>query len=120
VIAYKNEFIQVLLNIINNAREQLSQINRVDAQILIKSYDKDNICILEISDNGGGVDEDIKDNIFDPYFSTKFEKNGTGLGLHMSKSIIEQHHKGKIYLQNIEDGAKFIIELQASEDEDER
>lgn len=120
VIVYKNEFIQVLLNIINNSREQLSQTNKVDAQILIKSYDKDDICIIEISDNGGGVDESIKDKIFDPYFSTKFEKNGTGLGLHMSKSIIEQHHKGKIYLQNIEDGAKFIIELQASEDEDEK
>ncbi|ABB43317.1 histidine kinase [Sulfurimonas denitrificans DSM 1251] len=120
VLAYKNEFIQVLLNVINNAREQLSQRNRADAQILIKSYDRDDICILEISDNGGGVDESIKDKIFDPYFSTKFDKNGTGLGLHMSKSIIEQHHGGKIYLQNIENGAKFIIELQASEDKDEK
>lgn len=120
VVVYKNEFIQVILNIINNAREQLSQIKRADAQILIKSYDRDDICVLEISDNGGGINESIKDNIFDPYFSTKFDKNGTGLGLYMSKSIIEQHHKGKIYMQNIDNGAKFIIELQASEDEDER
>ncbi len=120
VVVYKNEFIQVILNIINNAREQLSQIKRADAQILIKSYDRDDICVLEISDNGGGINESIKDNIFDPYFSTKFDKNGTGLGLYISKSIIEQHHKGKIYMQNIGNGAKFIIELQASEDEDER
>ena len=120
VMVYKNEFIQVLLNVINNAREQFAQKNIKNAKILIKSYDKDGICIFEISDNGGGIDESIKDKIFDPYFSTKFDKNGTGLGLHMSKSIIEQHYRGKIYLQNIENGAKFIIEMAISEDENEK
>lgn len=120
VMVYQNEFIQVLINIINNAREQLNQKKVVDAQILIKSYDRDDVCVIEISDNGGGVDEGIEGKIFDPYFSTKFDKNGTGLGLHMSKSIIEQHHKGKIYQQNIQNGAKFIIEIAISEDEDEK
>ncbi|MDK9693355.1 MAG: ABC transporter substrate-binding protein [Sulfurimonas sp.] len=108
---FKNEFLQALLNIINNAREQLKEKNIKDAQIVIKSYDKEDVCVVEISDNALGIKKDIIEKIFDPYFSTKFEKNGTGLGLYMAKSIIEQHHKGKIYAQNISNGAKFTIEI---------
>lgn len=108
---FQNEFLQALLNIINNAREQLKEKNITDAQIVIKSYDKKDICVVEISDNAQGIKKDIIEKIFDPYFSTKFEKNGTGLGLYMAKSIIEQHHKGKIYVQNIPSGAKFTIEI---------
>lgn len=111
VMLFKNEFVQVILNIINNAKEQFAQKGTKDAQIVIKSYDRGNTAILEISDNAGGIDEEIIDKIFDPYFSTKFDKNGTGLGLHMSKNIIEQHYRGRIYAQNIENGAKFIIEV---------
>lgn len=111
VMLFKNEFIQVILNIINNARDQFREKNIEDAQIVIKSYDRDDMAVLEISDNALGIDEDIIDRIFDPYFSTKFDKNGTGLGLHMSKSIVEQHYRGKIYAQNIDGGAKFIIEV---------
>lgn len=108
---FQNEFLQALLNIINNAREQLREKNIKDAQIVIRSYDKDDVCVVEIFDNALGIKKDIIEKIFDPYFSTKFEKNGTGLGLYMAKSIIEQHYKGKIYAQNIPDGAKFTIEI---------
>lgn len=108
---FQNEFLQALLNIINNAREQLNEKRIKDGMIVIKSYDKEDVCVVEISDNALGIDEEIREKIFDPYFSTKFEKNGTGLGLYMAKSIIEQHHKGKIYAQNIQNGAKFTIEI---------
>lgn len=108
---FQNEFLQALLNIINNAREQLNEKRIKDGVIVIKSYDKEDVCVVEISDNALGIDEKIREKIFDPYFSTKFDKNGTGLGLYMAKSIIEQHHKGKIYAQNISKGAKFIIEI---------
>jgi signal transduction histidine kinase len=111
VMLYRNEFLQVILNIINNAKEQFKLKNTDNAQIMMKSYDKDEAAVLEIGDNAGGISEDIIDNIFDPYFSTKFDINGTGLGLYMAKSIIEQHHGGKIYAQNVEDGVKFIIEI---------
>lgn len=108
---FQNEFLQALLNIINNAREQLMEKKIKDAQIVIKSYDKEDVCVVEICDNALGIKKNIIEKIFDPYFSTKFEKNGTGLGLYMAKSIIEQHYKGRIYAQNIPDGAKFTIEI---------
>lgn len=120
VMLFKNEFVQVLVNIINNAREQFEKKSVADAQISIKSYDMQNIAVMEISDNAGGIEEEIVDKIFDPYFSTKFDKNGTGLGLHMSKNIIKQHSGGKLYVQNIQNGAKFTIEIAASEEENEK
>lgn len=120
VMLYKNEYIQVVLNIVNNAKEQFMQKSIEDAQIVIRSYDRGDVAVMEISDNAGGIDEDIIDKIFDPYFSTKFDKNGTGLGLNMSKNIIEQHCNGKLYVQNIENGAKFTIEICAHKEENEK
>jgi signal transduction histidine kinase len=64
---------------------------------------------LEVSYNGGLIPEDIIDNIFDPYFSTKKDKDGTGLGLYMSKTIIEDHCNGKLNVSNSDDGVIFTI-----------
>jgi signal transduction histidine kinase len=86
---HENEFMQVILNLLNNARDQLVEKCVEDAKIKIKSYDENGDVVLEISDNALGIDEQIIEKIFDPYFSTKLEKNGTGLGLYMSKQIIK-------------------------------
>ncbi len=102
---YVNEMKQVVLNLIKNAEDTL--IEREIKNPTIKIYTKDNI--LKISDNAGGLSEDILDKIFDPYFSTK--KEGTGLGLYMSKVIVEDHCQGKLEVSNDENGAVFTITL---------
>ncbi|WP_324171816.1 ABC transporter substrate-binding protein [Sulfurimonas sp.] len=113
---YENEFMQAILNIVNNAKEQLVDNKIKNGQIEIKSYDKEDFVFLEIKDNAGGINNEIISNIFDPYFSTKMEKNGTGLGLYMSKKIINEHLDGSIIVKNSEDGAIFIIKIKAQEE----
>jgi len=104
---YSNEVKQVLLNLIKNAEDVLLDREIYMPQITISTHDN----ILTISDNAGGISEDIIDNIFDPYFSTKKDKDGMGLGLYMSKTIIEEHCKGKLTVSNDKDGAVFKIAL---------
>ena len=106
---YPNEIKQVILNLIKNAEDVLLEREVVNPFIKVKTYSN----ILIVSDNGGGIQEDILDKIFDPYFSTKHEHDGTGLGLYMSKVIIENHCDGKLYVENSKnnEGAIFTIEL---------
>jgi len=109
--SYQNELKQVILNLIKNAEDILVEKEISDKYILIKSFAKENSCILEVSDNGGGIPAEIINKVFDPYFSTKTKKDGTGLGLYMSKTIIEDHCSGKLEVSNNEDGAVFTITL---------
>ena len=108
---YKNELIQVILNILKNSEDNFIDQNLDEKKITIKSYENTDFQIIEIEDNGGGIPQNILLNIFEPYFSTKDEKNGTGLGLYMSKIIVEEHHDGEIKAINTQDGVKFIISL---------
>jgi len=110
---YPNEIRQVILNLIKNAEDILIEKDIKEPFIKIKTHKKDDKLIFEIEDNGGGVPEDIKDLIFDPYFSTKTKKDGTGLGLYMSKTIIEEHCNGKLSLSNSSNGAVFKIVLES-------
>ena len=104
---YENEVKQVVLNLIKNAEDILLEKEIKNPQITIETQNN----ILTISDNAGGISEDIMDKIFDPYFSTKIKKDGTGLGLYMSKTIIEEHCGGKLSVSNDTDGAVFKITL---------
>ena len=87
--------------------------------IFINTYKKDDSLYIEIIDNAGGIKEDIIDRIFEPYFTTKHQSQGTGIGLYMSEEIIHKHLDGKLVVSNEEytyngleyTGAKFILEL---------
>jgi C4-dicarboxylate-specific signal transduction histidine kinase len=107
---YPNELLQVFLNIINNAKDALIEKNIENPQIEITTYSDEEYITIEFCDNAGGIPEDIIDTIFEPYFTTK-GKEGTGLGLHMSKVIVEKNLNGKLSVQNGNNGAKFTIKL---------
>ncbi|MEA3523116.1 MAG: PAS domain-containing protein, partial [Campylobacterota bacterium] len=100
---YDSELMQVILNILKNAQDNFKEKKIKYPKITITTQAKS----LSICDNGGGIPKDILGNIFDPYFSTKDAKNGTGLGLYMSKIIIEEHHKGSLHVNNTNDGVCF-------------
>jgi len=112
---YSNELKHVIINIIKNAEDILLENKIEKPYICIKTYEESKNRILSISDNGGGISKDIMVNIFDPYFSTKSKKNGTGLGLYMSKIIVEDHCDGLLQVSNSDDGAVFKIILKKNE-----
>lgn len=105
-----NEIIQVILNIFKNTQDnfQEKRVKHPCIKIIIKNK------TVSICDNGGGIPKDIIDKIFMPYFSTKTDKNGTGLGLYMSRTIVEEHHKGKLLVKNIKNGVCFTIDFTNS------
>ena len=104
---YQSEMMQVLLNILKNAQDNFKEKKIKNPKITIVVEDTK----ISICDNGGGIQKQTMEQIFDPYFSTKSAKNGTGLGLYMSKIIVEEHHGGKLYAENRDDGVCFIIDL---------
>ena len=108
---YKNEFIQVVLNLLKNSKDVFQEKEILDSKIMIRTYEKNSKVLIEFIDNGGGIDAKIIEKIFDPYFSTKESKNGTGLGLYMSKMIIEGHLHATIKVENRDDGACFSIAI---------
>jgi hypothetical protein len=108
---YANEVIQVLINLLKNSENVLRSREIKKPTITIKTYKKENKNYIEVNDNAGGIKEDIIDDIFSAYFSTNETQQSTGLGLYMSKFIIEDSCNGKIYVENSDDGAKFTVVL---------
>ncbi len=112
ITIHDNEIMQVILNLLKNAQDNFLEKKTENAQITITTTDLDEGVRIRICDNGGGIPDDLIDKIFDPYFSTKKEKNGTGLGLYMSKTIVEKHHQGSLTVKNEKDGHLcFTIDL---------
>jgi PAS domain S-box-containing protein len=111
IYGYRNEFAQVLLNILNNARDILTERAIEEPRVTISVFSEGGRAVVTIADNAGGIPEEIKGKIFDPYFTTKGPQGGTGVGLFMSKAIIENNMGGKLTGRNIADGAEFRIEV---------
>ncbi len=109
---YKQHLMQILINLINNSQDAFIDNNEIKKkEIVISTDENDENIMIEICDNAGGIDEAIINEIFNPYFTTKKELNGTGLGLYMSKVIIEKYMRGKITVENDQDGVCFNITI---------
>jgi len=106
---YPTEYAQVILNIISNAKDILIERNIPEPKIYVSIDKTDYSSIVIIRDNAQGIDEKSLDLIFDPYYSTKDSAKGTGLGLYISKLIIEKNMTGELSVENDEEGAVFKI-----------
>jgi len=108
---YPSEYSQVLLNVLLNARDVFVERNVENPRIDLTVFEEQGRAVVQIDDNAGGIPAQIVDKIFDPYFTTKSPDKGTGVGLHMSKAIIEKNMKGSLTARNHADGARFRIEV---------
>ena len=107
----KNEFVQVIMNLINNAKDALENSDLEEKLIFISSKSNESHVTLILKDNAGGVPENIIERIFEPYFTTKHQSQGTGIGLYMSEEIIRNHLDGTIIARNEEyiyNGKKYV------------
>lgn len=111
VDGYPNEYRQVLMNLILNAKDALLEQGTANPSITVISWYENDRSVLTVTDNGGGIKMDIMDKIFDPYFTTKNLGKGTGIGLYLAKAIIEKNMGGHITVRNVEGGAEFRIEV---------
>lgn len=114
IYGYPNEFKHVLLNLINNAKDAILMRQTKEeckAKITFEISGADHKTVIKVRDTGGGVPDAVIDRIFDPYFTTKEESSGTGIGLYISKTMIERNMGGLLTVSNCEDGAEFRIEV---------
>ena len=111
LFSYTSEIQQVILIILKNAEDILMEKNIENKLIEINTFKENDFAIIQIEDNGGGIAMEIINKIFDPYFSTKKSKEGTGIGLYMSKIIIDEHCLGNLSAKNSANGATFEIKL---------
>ena len=111
VQGFRNEYMQVVVNILMNARDALRERRVADPQIGIRMFCNHGRSVVIVSDNAGGIPPEIFDKIFDPYFTTKGPEQGTGIGLFMSKNIIEKSMGGTLSVRNGKEGAEFRIEV---------
>jgi len=117
LLTYRKDLEHILINLIANARDAFDGKEIQKKKILVKSYRKDNRCIIEVIDNAGGIQAEVIERVFEPYFTTKEQGKGTGLGLYMSKKIVRENLNGDLCVKNLHDGALFRIELQDTCDE---
>ena len=110
ITGFEREFLQVLLNIFKNAMDALESIPN-EKYIFVDIYKEDTSLIIKIKDNAGGIKEDIIKIVFEPYFTTKHQSQGTGIGLYMSEEIITKHMDGVLEVENTSyefEGENFI------------
>ncbi len=111
VETYLNELLQVMVNIIKNALDVIRERNTQNPKITITAKEQEGKVVISICDNAGGIPEEHLGSIFEQYYTTKGEEEGTGLGLYMSKIIVNDRCGGSLKVENLDDGACFTITL---------
>ncbi len=112
VYGFKNEFAQVIINLLNNSKDAFEEKHITEGKIHVSGKVFKKTTVFKISDNAGGIPETILDRIFEPYYTTKEEGKGTGIGLYMSKMIVEENMHGKIQAHNTKEGVEFIMTFE--------
>jgi PAS domain S-box-containing protein len=111
VMGFPREYAQAFLNILMNARDALLERGAAEPRVTVSAWMEGGKSVVTVTDNAGGIDDEIIDNIFDLYFTTKDNETGTGIGLFISKNIIEKNMGGRLTVRNTEEGAEFRIEV---------
>jgi len=110
-IGYPKEYAQVILNILSNAKDVFEERNVENRWVEIRAFAEQNRAVVTVTDNAGGIPEPMIGRIFDLYFTTRESSGGSGVGLHISKKIIEKNMGGILSVRNTDLGAQFRIEL---------
>ncbi len=111
VLGYRGEYSQVILNLLANARDAVQGTRGRGGRIRVSAACRDGHVDVHVEDDGGGMSQEVARHLFEPYYSTKPQDKGTGLGLYMSRQIIEGHMMGKILAENTETGAVFTVSV---------
>ena len=112
---YTRELLQVLINIVNNSKDALCELKQSNKHITVTIGEDNMHVVILICDNGTGIEDNILSHVFEPYFTTKENKNGAGLGLYMSKMIIDQHFNGNISVSSDAKSTCFKISFPINE-----
>lgn len=111
VQGFRGEFSQVMLNLLSNAKDAILAARPPGGCITIRVMARHGQAVIHVADNGGGIPDAIRERIFDPYFTTKSDHGGTGLGLYMSKTIVEDHLHGALTATNVREGVRLTIRI---------
>jgi len=112
IVSKKQELMHILMNLITNARDALDEKDIENKKITIEVSQDNDAILIDVKDNAGGVPEELLNRIFEPYFTTKLDKDGTGLGLYMSKELASKHLDGDLSVKNIDGGAIFRLRIK--------
>ena len=118
--SYKKVVEHILLNLISNARDALDDADIKNKEIKIYTIQDEDFIKIVVYDNAGPIPQNLMDKIFNPYFTTKEEGKGTGLGLYMSKKLAEEKLEGELYCENKENGVEFILKLKLKKSEENK
>lgn len=112
LIGIKNELLQVMLSILTNAKEIIEEREIIEPKVWINLFQEDEYLCLRIEDNAGGVNKEILEKIFDPYFTTRYKSGGTGMGLYICKMIMKNSFDGDISAQNGVFGLQLLLKMK--------